>query len=78
MNSSNSPILECSKQGKVWHPVVKKCMTREEYQTYEQFYGANSKAAKDAREKAKTTPTQPDMSGPELEIAKEVAKRAKR
>jgi len=78
MNSSNSPILACSQQGKMWHPVAKKCMTRDEYQIYEKFYGANSKAAKAAREKTQTTPTQPDMSGPELEIAKEVAKRAKR
>ena len=46
-----SNITRCSREGKIWHPIVKACMTREEYMEYERFYGSNSKAAQEMRNK---------------------------
>ena len=76
MAGNSEGIMKCSAAGKIWHPRAKTCMTLDEFQNFEKFYGRNSEAAKKHRTKHQQVPSPSvDVPNPDAAIQAEVRKR---
>ena len=76
MAGNSEGIMKCSAAGKIWHPRAKTCMTLDEFQNFEKFYGSGRKSNKKPKVQfPQIQAPSADVPNPDAAIQAEVKKR---